>query len=192
MTVSGKKGKDNKQILSKVWGEVPKTDVTAIMGPSGSGKTSLLNILAGRTRTKGNLTVEADVRLDGFPVDPTDMEVRKQIAFVTQDDVLQATSTPREAIKFSAKLRLPRHMTEEQLDDLVSKMLTELSLDECADTFVGGALQKGLSGGERKRTSVGVELVTKPALVFLDEPTSGLDSFSAEQLVQLLHKVAKA
>jgi len=192
MTLAGKKGKDDKKILSKVWGEVPKKDVTAIMGPSGSGKTSLLNILAGRTRTKGPLTVENDVTLDGFAVDPTRLEVRKQIAFVTQDDVLQATSTPREAIKFSAKLRLPRYMTEEQLDDLVEKMLTELGLIECADTFVGGGLLKGISGGERKRTSVGVELVTKPALVFLDEPTSGLDSFSAEQLVQLLHKVANA
>jgi len=71
-------------------------------------------------------------------------------------------------------------------------MLIELSLEDCADTFVGGPLLKGLSGGQKKRTSVGVELVTKPALVFLDEPTSGLDSFSALQLVQLLHKVAEA
>lgn len=190
MTVN-KKGEDRK-LLSEVWGEVPKRDVTAIMGPSGSGKTSLLNILAGRTFTKGCLTVESDVRLDSFPVDPTRLEVRKQVAFVAQDDSLQATSTPREAIKFSAKLRLPRSMTESQLDALTTKMLNELGLDSCADTYVGGAMVKGISGGERKRTSVGVELVTKPSLVFLDEPTSGLDSFSAMQLVQLLHKVAKA
>ena len=73
-----------------------------------------------------------------------------------------------------------------------TKMLSELGLDDCADTFIGGALVKGISGGQRKRTSVGVELVSKPSLVFLDEPTSGLDSFSAYQLVQLLHKVANA
>jgi len=90
------------------------------MGPSGAGKSTLLNILAGRTRTKGNLTVSADVRLDNFSVDPTDVEVRKQIAFVAQDDSLNATSTPREAIRFSAKLRLPRTTTEEELDALVS------------------------------------------------------------------------
>lgn len=191
MTLNGKKGK-TRNLLSGVWGEVPKKDVTAIMGPSGSGKTSLLNILAGRTYSKGPLTVESDVRLDSFPVDPTRLEVRKQVAFVAQDDSLQATSTPREAIKFSAKLRLPRSMTDSELDALTTKMLNELGLDKCADTYVGGALIKGLSGGERKRTSVGVELVTRPSLVFLDEPTSGLDSFSAMQLVQLLHKVADA
>lgn len=71
-------------------------------------------------------------------------------------------------------------------------MLIELSLEDCADTYLGGPLIKGCSGGQKKRTSVGVELVTKPALVFLDEPTSGLDSYSAMQLVELLHKVAKA
>lgn len=103
---------------------------------------------------------------------------------------MQVTSTPREAIRFSAKLRLPRSTTEKQLNRLVDRMLEELGLTDCADTIVGGALIKGISGGQRKRTSVGVELVTKPALVFLDEPTSGLDSFSAVQLCQVLKKVA--
>jgi len=187
-----KKGEEDRKLLSKVWGEVPKGDVTAIMGPSGSGKTSLLNILAGRTYAKGPLFVEADVHLDSFPVDPTRRSVQKQIAFVAQEDSLQATCTPREAIKFSAKLRLPRSMTEDQLDALTNKMLIELSLEDCADTYLGGPLIKGCSGGQKKRTSVGVELVTKPALVFLDEPTSGLDSYSAMQLVELLNKVAKA
>jgi ABC-type multidrug transport system ATPase subunit len=125
-------------------------------------------------------------------VDPTNLEVRKQIAFVAQDDSLQVTSTPREAIKFSAKLRLPRSTTDAQLNKLTERMLTELGLTDCADTIIGGALIKGISGGQRKRTSVGVELVTKPALVFLDEPTSGLDSFSAVQLCQVLKKVANA
>lgn len=162
------------------------------MGPSGAGKTSLLNILAGRTSTSGRLTVTSDVRLDNYQVDPTNIHVRQMIAFVAQDDSLQITSTPREAIKFSAKLRLPRSTTEEQLESLTEKMIAELGLTSCADTLVGGALLKGISGGERKRTSVGVELVTRPALVFLDEPTSGLDSFSAVQLCQVLKKVANA
>ena len=162
------------------------------MGPSGAGKTSLLNILAGRAASRGRLHISADLRLNNYEVDPTNLEVRKQIAFVAQDDSLQVTSTPREAIKFSAKLRLPRAMTDEQLDSLTARLLEELGLTHCADTIVGGALIKGISGGERKRTSVGVELVTKPALVFLDEPTSGLDSFSAVQLCQVLKKVANA
>ena len=166
------------------------------------------------------MTIDADIRLNNYSVDPTDINVRKVgilmasgsessrfshtlncpppppppqlIAFVAQDDSLQVTSTPREAIRFSAKLRLPRSTTDHQLDKLTEKMINELGLNSAADTIVGGALIKGISGGERKRTSVGVELVTRPALVFLDEPTSGLDSFSAVQLCQVLKKVANA
>jgi len=141
----------------------------SFLSPSGAGKTSLLNILAGRAQSRGALTIESDVRLNNYAVDPTNMTVRKLIAFVAQDDSLQVTSTPREAIRFSAKLRLARSTRESQLDKLVERMITELGLTSCADTIVGGALIKGISGGERKRTSVGVELVTKPALVFLGE-----------------------
>ena len=132
------------------------------------------------------------MRLDNYAVDPTNIKVRQMIAFVAQDDSLQVTSTPREAIYFSAKLRLPKSTTEHQLETLTNHMLDELNLKDCADTIVGGELIKGISGGQRKRTSVGVELVTKPALVFLDEPTSGLDSFSAVQLCEVLKKVALA
>jgi ABC-type multidrug transport system ATPase subunit len=153
------KDQPNKKLLHNVWGEVPKTETTAIMGASGAGKTSLLNILAGRARTNGRLKIEADVRLNNYTVDPTNIKVRKSIAFVAQDDSLQSTATPREAIRFSAKLRLPRSTTESQLDLLATRMLHELGLSSCADTIVGGPLIKGISGGERKRTSVGVELV---------------------------------
>jgi ABC-type multidrug transport system ATPase subunit/ABC-type multidrug transport system permease subunit len=162
------------------------------MGASGAGKTSLLNILSGRATTGGSIKIDADVRLNNYAVDPTNLQVRKLIAFVAQDDSLQATTTPREAIRFSAKLRGPRCTTEAQLDKLATRMIDELGLSSCADSIVGGPLLKGISGGERKRASVGVELVTRPAMVFLDEPTSGLDSFSAVQVCQVLKKVANA
>lgn len=212
-----KKNKDDIVILDSVFGEVPSKQTTAIMGPSGSGKTSLLNILSGRARTGGHLTVKADVRLNNFVVDPTNLAVRKQIAFVQQDDSLQVAATPRESIMFSAKLRLPRSTTREELEALTNRMLNELGLEKCADTVVGGSLLKGISGGERKRTSVGVELVVKPSMLFLDEPSklflvvhscivrnvspfsplhlhtaSGLDSFSAVQLCEVLKKVSNA
>ena len=103
-----------------------------------------------------------------FKVYPTNIQVRKQIAFVAQDDSLSFTATPREAIRFSAKLRLPRITTDEEIEDLTNTMLSELGLMDCGDTIIGGELIKGISGGERKRSSVGVELVTKPTLVFLD------------------------
>jgi ABC-type multidrug transport system ATPase subunit len=171
MTVSKRKREDLK-ILDSVWGEVPKRQLTSIMGPSGSGKTSLLNILSGRSKSGGRVNVQADVRLENFIVDPTNIAVQKQIAFVQQDDSLQVAATPRESIKFSAKLRLPRSTTTEELDALTTQMLNELGLRQCADTVVGGSLLKGISGGERKRTSVGVELVVRPSMIFLDEPVS--------------------
>jgi len=183
---------ESRALLDNVWGQVPKKKITAIMGPSGAGKTSLLNILSGRAQTKGPITIAADIRLNNYQVKPTKMSVRKQIAFVAQDDSLQVTATPRECIRFSAKLRLSKHTSEEEIDNLVETMLSELGLSRCADTIVGGPLLKGISGGERKRTSVGVELIVKPSLVFLDEPTSGLDSYSALQIVQVLKKVANA
>ena len=174
-----RKNKPDLQILDSVWGEVPSRCTTAILGPSGSGKTSLLNILSGRVKSGGRTSIQADVRLNNFVVNPTKLEVRKQIAFVQQDDSLQVAATPRESIMFSAKLRLPRSTTKQELTALTNRMLQELGLEKCADTCVGGSLLKGISGGERKRTSVGVELVVKPAMLFLDEPTSGLDSYSA-------------
>eukprot|EP00980_Cylindrotheca_fusiformis_P027776 scaffold22559_cov111-Cylindrotheca_fusiformis.AAC.15 len=193
MTLAGKKDIDpDVKLLEGVWGEVPEQKTTAIMGPSGAGKTSLLNILAGRAASRGRITIDAEIRLDNYIVDPKKIEVRQHIAFVAQDDSLQITSTPREAIYFSAKLRLPRGTDEKTLIKLTNKMLKELGLETCADTYVGGALLKGISGGERKRTSIGVELVVKPSMVFLDEPTSGLDSYSAMQVCRVLQKVARA
>lgn len=187
MTLSAKGDNPERKLLDNAWGEVPKRHVTAIMGPSGAGKTSLLNILAGRLRTNGRLTVSADVRLNNYAVDPSKIEVRKKIAFVAQEDSLLVTTTPKEAILFSAKLRLPVTMTNQDLQALTDRMITELGMEDCSGTLV-----KNLSGGEHKRTSIGVELVTRPALVFLDEPTSGLDSFNAVHLCQLLSKVANA
>ncbi|CAB9512480.1 Putative white-brown complex homolog protein 30 [Seminavis robusta] len=192
MTMSSYGGGGERKILDNVWGEVPRKEITAIMGPSGAGKTSLLNVLAGRAAPRGPLKITADVRLDNYAVNPRSMKIRKLIAFVAQDDSLQATATPRESIAFSARLRLPRSTTDRNIQKLTDRMLAELGLAKCADTVIGGMMVKGLSGGERKRTSVGVELVTKPDLVCLDEPTSGLDSFSAVQLCQVLKKVTQA
>lgn len=109
------------------------------MGPSGAGKTSLLNILAGRAATRGRVTIESDVRLNNYAVDPTNINVRKQIAFVAQDDSLQVTATPREAIRFSAKLRMPRSTTDHQLDKLTNRMIAELGKNiTCCCLFLIG------------------------------------------------------
>jgi len=117
------KGRKKLQILHDVFGEVPAKEILAIMGPSGAGKTSLLNILAGRVSSGGDVQVVADVRLNDYAVDPTNLNVRKEIAFVAQDDSLQITATPKEAIRFSAKLRLPRSMSKDELDALTDRMI---------------------------------------------------------------------
>ena len=96
----------------------------------------------------------------------------------------------REALRFSAALRRGLNETPAEIEALVTSMISDLGLESCADTFVGGELIKGISGGERKRTSIGVELITDPSLVFLDEPTSGLDSYSAFKIVELLKSLS--
>ena len=163
-------------------------------GPSGAGKTMLLHVLSGRTSSNAKFTVQSQVRLDQTLVDPTDIHIRRKIALVSQDDSLSTSSTPRECIMFSAKLRMPRDTSDAEHEALTESMLRELGLEACSNVLVGGggSLVPGISGGERKRTSVGVELVTRPEMVFLDEPTSGLDSFSALQLCQVLKRVALA
>ena len=95
-------------------------------------------------------------------------------------------------MRFSAKLRLPRTTSDEEIEELVDKKLKALGLESAADTIIGGGLKKGISGGQKKRVSIGVELIASPSIIFLDEPTSGLDSYAAAQVMQLLDDVAKA
>jgi len=106
-----------------------------------------------------------------------------------QDDVLYDSFTPREALTFAARLKL--NTSEPEQDARVEELLEELGLINVANTLIGSAIRKTISGGERKRTSIGVELITDPSLILLDEPTSGLDSFKALQIVRLLDRQAK-
>ena len=105
-----------------------------------------------------------------------------------QDDILFQTMTVRECLEFAARLKLPG--TDEQKISRVDELLKHLKLIKCQNTRIGGPLVKGVSGGERKRTSVGVELITDPSLIFLDEPTTGLDSYTATQVVGMLRDMA--
>jgi ABC-type multidrug transport system ATPase subunit len=177
-----------KTILTDCYGSVPAGSVCAIMGPSGSGKSSLLNVLAGRSASAAGISVSGTVSVAGKKINP--VKFRQQIAYVMQDDALMPTATTREALEFSASLRLPAGTSKERIKALVDATITDLGLESCADIMIGGALIKGISGGQRKRASVGVEIITNPALLFLDEPTSGLDSFSASNLVKLLKTIA--
>ena len=131
----------------------------------------MLNVLASRIRHKGaSQRVGGTVLLDGQKI--VGAELRKRIAYVMQQDLLFATQTPREAMLFSAMLgcRSDADVGEEGAG---GAMIKDLGLTDCADTFCGDEMIRGISGGEKKRTAIGIELVMKPELIFLDEPTSG-------------------
>jgi len=188
----------SKQILRNLHGNFPRNTLTAVMGPSGSGKTSLLKILTGRIGATGSsstqLHLEGAIRLDSEVVDPTDIDIRRVIAYVEQDVSIPATCTPREAIAFSARLRLDTTHSDHDVVTITNEIIATLRLEACADTLIGGGpmMTGGLSGGEKKRVQVAVELVTRPEIIVLDEPTSGLDSYSAQNLMDVLKQIADA
>ena len=102
---------------------------------------------------------------------------------------MQATYTPRELFEFAASIRT--NMSQEEIDKMVDETIKIMGLQECCDQLIGGWLRRGISGGERKRTSIGYEMITKPSLLLLDEPTSGLDSATAIMICRLLRRQAR-
>lgn len=174
-----------KRLLNGLKGFAEPGRIMAIMGPSGSGKSTLLDALAGRLSR--NVVMTGNILFNG----------RKKrldygaIAYVTQEDVLLGTLSVRETITYSAHLRLPTSMRKEQIDSIVEETIAEMGLHDCADRVIGNWHLRGISGGEKKRLSIALEILTRPSLLFLDEPTSGLDSASAFFVVQTLRNIAR-
>eukprot|EP00927_Polykrikos_kofoidii_P075047 TRINITY_DN7110_c0_g2_i1.p1 TRINITY_DN7110_c0_g2~~TRINITY_DN7110_c0_g2_i1.p1 ORF type:complete len:673 (-),score=101.19 TRINITY_DN7110_c0_g2_i1:30-2048(-) len=182
-------------ILSRSVGRALQGEVCCILGPSGAGKSTLLNVLAGRQLTKRCFQIDGELRVNGALIEPR--MLRPKVAYVMQKDEFFASETPRESMLFSARLRLaPTHLARlEERGDLhshVSDLLNALGLSVCCDRPIGGASLNGISNGERKRVSIGVELITQPSVVFLDEPTTGLDTFSAWQVMSIVKELAKS
>eukprot|EP00624_Nannochloropsis_granulata_P006441 evm.model.NODE_4809_length_13222_cov_50.641430.3 len=166
------KGNAKKAVLLDMSGQVHAGQVTAIMGASGCGKTSLLNVLAGRVQAvkggelSGRLLTSGKVREEG--------EFRKLAGYVTQDDTLYACLTVQETLMLAAFFKLGKRLgSGKPLEDYVTGVINDLGLKKCRNTAIGDAMVKGVSGGERKRVSIGVELISNPSVLFLDEPTSG-------------------
>ncbi|XP_041838230.1 broad substrate specificity ATP-binding cassette transporter ABCG2b [Melanotaenia boesemani] len=175
-----------KHILKDVSG-IMKPGMNAIMGATGSGKTSLLDVIAGRKDPAGLL--QGRVLVNGKAVTS---ELRLSSAYVVQDDILMGTLTVKENLLFSANLRLnPKYHSSTDKEDRVNAIIQDLGLTDCADTNIGTEFLRGVSGGERKRCSIGMELITSPSLLFLDEPTTGLDSNTANCIIGLLHKLSR-
>ncbi|MER6247922.1 FHA domain-containing protein [Streptomyces sp. BK205] len=169
-----------KQILKDVSFGVPEKSLIAVIGPSGSGKSTLLKALTGyRPANQG------DVLYDNRNLYKQFAELRQRIGLVPQDDILHKELTVKKALKYAAKLRFPADTTGEEREHRIDEVLRELKLDIHREKKV-----TALSGGQRKRVSVALELLTKPSLIFLDEPTSGLDPGMDRDVMQLLRGLA--
>ncbi|WP_406140946.1 FHA domain-containing protein [Streptomyces sp. NBC_01089] len=177
LTVTVDGGKD---ILKDVSFGVPEKSLIAVIGPSGSGKSTLLKALTGyRPANRG------EVLYDNRDLYKQFAELRQRIGLVPQDDILHKELTVRKAMKYAAKLRFPADTTEAERSSRIDEVLRELKLDIHKEKRVAS-----LSGGQRKRVSVALELLTKPSLIFLDEPTSGLDPGMDRDVMQLLRGLA--
>ncbi|MEU8590672.1 FHA domain-containing protein [Streptomyces sp. NPDC048664] len=169
-----------KQILKDVSFGVPEKSLIAVIGPSGSGKSTLLKALTGyRPANQG------DVLYDNRNLYKQFAELRQRIGLVPQDDILHKELSVKRALKYAAKLRFPADTTRAERQARIDEVLHELKLDPHKDKKV-----TSLSGGQRKRVSVALELLTKPSLIFLDEPTSGLDPGMDRDVMQLLRGLA--
>ncbi|KAK7401844.1 hypothetical protein VNO78_13657 [Psophocarpus tetragonolobus] len=174
---------EEKVILKGVTGVVEPGEMLAMLGPSGSGKTTLLTALGGRLGGKlnGSITYNGEAFSNAM---------KRNTGFVTQDDVLYPHLTVTETLVFTALLRLPNSVTKEEKVQKAKAVIDQLGLTKCKDSIVGSPYLRGVSGGERKRVSIGQELLINPSLLFLDEPTSGLDSTTAQRIVSTLWDLA--
>eukprot|EP01103_Thecamoeba_quadrilineata_P010903 TRINITY_DN2481_c0_g1_i2.p1 TRINITY_DN2481_c0_g1~~TRINITY_DN2481_c0_g1_i2.p1 ORF type:complete len:542 (+),score=70.89 TRINITY_DN2481_c0_g1_i2:28-1653(+) len=178
--------KTTNQILINVSGIVQPGQLLAIIGSTGAGKSSLLDILANRSkqgRISGNIVA------NGGPVNPKSF--KRISGYVTQDDCLLGTQTVEESFDFVANLKLPATNSKGDRRDKVNQIIHDLGLEKVRNAKVGSQFMRGISGGEKKRVSIGCELITDPGLLFLDEPTTGLDSFNANSVMECLTNIAK-
>ncbi|KAF7998651.1 hypothetical protein HF325_006929 [Metschnikowia pulcherrima] len=175
-----------RKLLDSVSGFCMPGALTALMGESGAGKTTLLNTLAQRIDMG---VVTGDMLVNGKPLDSSFV---RRTGYVQQQDIHMAESTVRESLQFAARMRRPKSVPDEEKLEYVEQIIKVLDMEEYSDAIVGTP-GSGLNVEQRKKLTIGVELVAKPSLLlFLDEPTSGLDSQSAWSIVQLLKSLAKA
>ncbi|XP_039305436.1 ATP-binding cassette sub-family G member 1 isoform X2 [Solenopsis invicta] len=167
-------------ILKGLSGQFKSGNLTAILGPSGAGKSTLLNILAGYRCTEmgGSISINGQIR---------DMnEFKKMSCYIMQEDLTQPNLTVLEAMRFAADLKLGRRKSTSEKHAAIDEILSTLGLSEMRNTITNK-----LSGGERKRLTIALELVNNPPVIFLDEPTTGLDEFSSSQCIDILQRLAR-
>src|SRR5882672_5462870 len=169
-----------KTLLDDVSFGVRDKSLVAVIGPSGCGKSTLLRALTGYRPAD-----EGEVLYDGCDLYRQFAELRHRIGLVPQDDILHPQLSVRSALKYAATLRFPDGTTPAEREHRVEEVLAGLHLTQCGDNKIST-----LSGGQRKRVSVALELLTKPSLIFLDEPTSGLDPGMDREVMKMLRDLA--
>ena len=176
-----------KQILKSSFGRVNSGELTALVGASGAGKTTLLNILAEKyPRSQG--VASGQILFSGELIAHRNGFLKKVSSYLRQQDFFYPNLTPREVLLFA--LDMISRESPKQKAQKVESILNSLNLLSCADSKIGNEIIKGISGGEKRRLSLALEILTEPKIIFLDEPTSGLDSFSALLVISVLKQVA--
>lgn len=176
---------NGKKILRSVTGKLMPGRVAALMGPSGAGKTTYLSAVSG----KATGCESSGLVLINGKVEPI-RAYRKIIGFVPQDDIVHGNLTVEENLWFSARCRLSADTSKADKVLVVERVIESLGLQAIRDSLVGTVEKRGISGGQRKRVNVGLEMVMEPSLLILDEPTSGLDSSSSQLLLRALRREA--
>lgn len=184
--IDGHRFKQDVDLLHRITGYAPKGCITAVMGPSGAGKSTFLDGLAGRIAS-GSL--KGRVSLDGMEMSPS--LIKRTSAYIMQDDRLFPMLTVYETLMFAADFRLGQISTADKIQR-VEKLIEQLGLSSSRNTCIGDEGTRGVSGGERRRVSIGVDIIHGPSLLFLDEPTSGLDSTSAHSVIEKVHDIARS
>lgn len=176
-----------KTLLDDISGEARDGEILAVLGASGSGKSTFIDALANRI-AKGSL--RGSVTLNGEPLESRLLKVIS--AYVMQDDLLFPMLTVEETLMFAAEFRLPRTLSKSKKRLRVQALIDQLGLRNAAKTVIGDEGHRGVSGGERRRVSIGIDIIHDPIILFLDEPTSGLDSTSAFMVVKVLQRIAQS
>ncbi|KAF9124460.1 hypothetical protein BGW39_008196 [Mortierella sp. 14UC] len=177
-----------KQLLREVDVVFPAGELTAILGGSGAGKTSLLNALL--HRTPANIKIQGAIYYNDTK-NPSLRTTNAVTSYVRQDDnFLLSHLTVRETLQYAAELQMESSIPRADKYAKVEDIIDLLGLRECADVVIGSPAVKGCSGGQRRRVSIGIQLVTEPSCLFLDEPTSGLDALTAKAVVLTLKQIA--
>ncbi|KAG9152522.1 hypothetical protein Leryth_016440 [Lithospermum erythrorhizon] len=181
LTLKGK----NKHLLRSVSGTLSPGRVSAVMGPSGAGKTTFLSALTGRFH---GCTISGQILINGKH--DSMQSYKRVLGFVPQDDIVHGNLTVEENLWFSARCRLPADLSKAEKVLVIERVIESLGLQLIRDSLVGTVEKRGISGGQRKRVNVGLEMVMDPSLLILDEPTSGLDSASSLLLLRALRREA--